>query len=120
VAEFIAGRHLRRHVQKMRAVYQKRQRFLLDALNEHLGDLLVPMESRYGMHLSATASGDVDLAAMPQAVRKEGIELHTRSRYYLGTPVYNGIVFSYGTATIPELRKAISSLGAAARRAGYG
>ena len=110
VAEFISGGHLRRHVRRMRAAYQRRQRFLLDALAESWGGLLAPVESQYGMHLCAQAADALDVEALAYTLRTEGIQLHTLDRYWLGAPALRGLVFGYGSAGVPQIRKTLAAL----------
>jgi GntR family transcriptional regulator / MocR family aminotransferase len=114
VAEFIAAGHLRRHVRTMRAAYYRRQRFLLDALADDFGGLLAPIESQYGMHLCAQASDALDVEALARALQADGIQLHTLERYWLGAPALRGLVFGYGSAGVPQIRKALAALRRAA------
>jgi GntR family transcriptional regulator/MocR family aminotransferase len=110
VAEFIAAGHLRRHVRKMRAAYQRRQRVVLEALREDFGQRLWPMESQYGMHVCAAARDETDVEAIAQALQAEGIALHTIERYFFGAPAYRGLVFGYGSASIAQLKRAMAAL----------
>ncbi len=110
VAEFISGGHLRRHVRRMRTAYQRRQRFLLDALAEGWDGLLAPIESQYGLHLCAQAADALDVEALASTLRAEGIQLHTLDRYWLGAPAFRGLVFGYGSAGVPQIRKTLAAL----------
>jgi GntR family transcriptional regulator/MocR family aminotransferase len=116
VAEFIAQGHLRRHVRKMRAAYHKRQRLLLDSLRQDFAGVLHPIESQYGMHLSATVDDSVDVDAIAAAMQRGGVNVHTLSRYFLGAPTHRGLVFGYGSVGLAQIRKMLSVMAAASPR----
>jgi GntR family transcriptional regulator / MocR family aminotransferase len=110
VAGFIAGGHLARHVRKMRAVYKHRRQWLLKCLEEDLGNWLRPIPSLYGMHIAADARPDVNLERATEWLLRRNIKIHTLSRYFMGTPTRNGLIFGYGTVDAPEIRRSISLL----------
>jgi GntR family transcriptional regulator/MocR family aminotransferase len=115
VAEFIAAGHLTRHVRKMRNVYRRRRRFLMDALAQRFGRWLEPVPSTYGMHLAAIAKPGVDGDALAQALARRNIRIHSLRRFYLGEPTADGLVFGYGAADESQLRRSLAMLHEALR-----
>jgi GntR family transcriptional regulator / MocR family aminotransferase len=110
VAEFIAGGHLTRHVRKMRDIYKPRRQLMLRSLQMELGEWLEPVTSFYGMHIAALARTSVDLELVTDALLRHNVKIHTLSRYYLGQKSRQGLLFGYGAAGLPEIRRGVSLL----------
>jgi GntR family transcriptional regulator/MocR family aminotransferase len=108
VAAFIAEGHLARHVRKMRRVYQQRRQLLLQILDQDFSRWLEAIPCHYGMHISAAARTDVDLERVVEKLNN--IQLHTFSRYYLGSQTRRGLIFGLGAAPPTDLRRALSAL----------
>jgi GntR family transcriptional regulator/MocR family aminotransferase len=113
VAAFIAEGHLARHVRKMRRVYQQRRQLLMQLLNQDFSKWLEPIPSHYGMHISAAARTELDLERAVEKLARNHIQLHTFSRYYLGPPTRQGLIFGLGATQPTGLRRALSALHAA-------
>jgi len=99
--------HLARHVRKMRQVYGRRRRLLLDALQADFGAQLQAIPSEAGLHLAALAPrSGTDLQPLVQKAAQHGISLNALSRYGTGNqPPQAGLVFGYGAigeAAIPQ------------------
>jgi GntR family transcriptional regulator / MocR family aminotransferase len=110
VAGFIAGGHLTRHVRKMRDIYKRRRRLLLDYLRDELGEWLDPIPSCYGMHVSAVARVDLDLERAAAALLQKNVKIHTLSRYHQGPKPSSGLIFGYGAVDLPEMKQGLSAL----------
>jgi len=111
VAGFIKDGHLGRHVRRMRRIYRQRRDHLLALLRRDLGNQLRPVESNYGLHLTATARGDVDTEAVSAALAGRGILCHALGRYFMGPVTLSGFVMSYASADIQALDAAVAALG---------
>jgi len=111
VAGFIKDGHLGRHVRRMRRIYRQRRDHLLELLRRDLGNQLRPVESNYGLHLTATARGDVDTEAVSAALAGRGILCHALGRYFMGPVTLSGFVMSYASADIQALDAAVAALG---------
>ena len=110
VAEFIAAGHLNRHVRKMRNLYRRRRQCLMEALTREFAGWLEPIPSHYGMHLAAIAKPGVDCEALAQALARKGIRIHTLRRFHCGEPTQAGLVFGYGLADLPGLKRSLADL----------
>jgi GntR family transcriptional regulator/MocR family aminotransferase len=110
VREFIAGGHLSRHVRKLRGLYDKRRRLLLNLLEKDFGEWLEPLPSFYGMHVAAVARKSLDLESVAKALQPRNVKIHTLSRYYLGPQTRHGLVFGYGAVDLPEIRRGLALL----------
>jgi GntR family transcriptional regulator/MocR family aminotransferase len=110
VAGFIAQGHLRRHVGKLRAIYQQRRRLLLELLQGELGAWLAPIPSTYGMHVAAYLRAPADLEAITASLADSQVQLHALRRYYQGVQSRDGLVFGYGAVDLTQIRKGLGSL----------
>ena len=113
VARFIADGHLKRHVQKLRGLYQRRRQLLLDILREDFTAVLTPIPSYYGMHIAATAAPNWDPDALSAALLVSQVKVHSFSRYYLGKPTRSGLIFGYGAVDLPDIKRGLNTLRAA-------
>jgi GntR family transcriptional regulator/MocR family aminotransferase len=110
VAGFISEGHLTHHVRKMRDIYKRRRRLLLDSLQRELGEWLDPIPSFYGMHIAAIARSALDLDRVANALLQANVKIHSLSRYYLGPKTSAGLVFGYGAVDAPEMTRGLSLL----------
>jgi GntR family transcriptional regulator / MocR family aminotransferase len=110
VAAFIADGHLARQVRKMRSIYSKRRQLLYASLRRHFHDLLEPIPSRYGMHVSAWARAGMDLDGAVQELARRAVRLHTLQRYYLAPGQRAGLVFGYGAVDLPQITRGLAAL----------
>jgi DNA-binding transcriptional MocR family regulator len=63
------------------------------------------------MHVAALARDGADLEAAAETLARQGVNIHSLSRYHLGPASRAGLVFGYGTADPPELREGLTRLG---------
>jgi GntR family transcriptional regulator/MocR family aminotransferase len=94
LAAFIADGHLARHIRKMRAIYSQRRRVLLDGLPGWLH----PIPSFAGLHIAALIDGCAD--DLVERARDVGVGVGSVSRYCVGKPKTQALIFGYGG--IPE------------------
>jgi GntR family transcriptional regulator/MocR family aminotransferase len=110
VAGFIRDGHLKRHVRKMLGIYKRRRQQLLDSIRGELGEWLTPVPSFYGMHVAAVAPSSVDLDRVTEELLQQNVKIHSFSRYYLGPPTRQGLIFGYGTVGLNEIATGVSRL----------
>jgi GntR family transcriptional regulator / MocR family aminotransferase len=111
VGEFIAGGHLRRHMTRLRRVYQQRREVLLHALQEaRLDRWLVPIPAPYGMHLTLLSTGASNLASIAGRMAQQQIQVHTLERYYYGRARLSGIVLGLGVVDRSAINSAVTAL----------
>jgi len=110
VAQFIDEGHLARHVRKMRTIYGRRRKLVLEILRRDFAPLLAAIPSFYGMHVTATTRRHVDLEEATRGLRDENVHLHSLARYHAGTPRTSGLVFGYGAVDETEIVAGLAAL----------
>lgn len=109
LAAFIAEGHLVRHIRKMRKIYAERRQCLLDALQRHAQGYLQAMPADAGLHLTASASSSVDIAALIGAAAEQGIRVESLRDYAWG-PGLHGIPFGFGLIEAGRIDAAIGKV----------
>lgn len=109
-AAFIKEGHLARHVRNMRALYKERRKRLLAFLRSELGSKLKPIESLYGMHVTALSPKSMDLAPVVNFLARENVRIHDLERYFIGNANATGLIFGYGAVRPDELGRGLSLL----------
>jgi len=110
VTGFIEGGHLTRHIGKMRRLYAERRSLVRDLLRQDFGDWLAPVESAYGMHVTAISNGKVDVDGLSRNLVRRNIHVRSLSRYYLGAATQAGLVFGFGMMDPPAIREAMAMI----------
>lgn len=118
LATFIEQGKLATHIDRMRRIYRQRHHRITARLTTEFADILDPVPSAAGLHLTAelrptVAVRDTDLVA---AARSVGIEISALSG--LGTSGRSGLIFGYGLIELDRidaglrlLRGCLSGLG---------
>jgi GntR family transcriptional regulator/MocR family aminotransferase len=115
---------LERHVRRMRLEYARRRAALVEGLSSTgsaaadgpgpagaaervpfrlLGDTA-------GMHVVLELPVGYPAARLVAAAAVRGVRIYTLDRYYAGPPAMNGLILGYGTATLPQVRRAAAAL----------
>jgi len=100
LAEFIDSGGFAGHIRKMRREYETRQQLILKILHRDFADVLTPIASSAGLHLSALS--ECDARPYVRAARHAGISLYALEFFAAGKPARSGLVFGYGA--IPATR----------------
>ena len=115
---------LERHVRKMRLEYARRRAALVDGLTHgrHGGHAAAPRGAgphRCRSGCSATPPActwswsfptTTRSARLIEAAAERGVAVYPLDRYFAGQPTMNGLILGYGTATLPQLRRAAAEL----------
>jgi GntR family transcriptional regulator/MocR family aminotransferase len=111
MADFLLEGHFARHLRRMRPIYQRRRRLLLEAIGREIGAEVVGDAA--GMHVAMfldRCPSDRDLAARAS---KLGVQVSPLSASYLGKP-RQGLVLGFGNtpeSTIaPAVRKLVQAM----------
>lgn len=110
LAAFIHEGHLARHVRRMQREYAARRQAVLHGL-QPLAEWLRPLPSHAGLHLSAAAAPGLDLAALAERARHQGLGLYPLQRYAQSRQVPPGLGFGYGAIDVPRIEQAMRLLG---------
>ena len=63
-----------------------------------------------GMHVVLELPADYPAARLVEAAAERGVRVYPLDRYYAGEPTMNGLILGYGTATLPQVRRAATEL----------
>jgi len=112
---------LERHVRKMRLEYARRRAALVDGLTRAAGDAAggptaaarVPFRLRgdtAGMHVVLELPAGCPAAPLVDAAAARGVAVYSLDKYFAGPPTMSGLILGYGTATLPQVRRAAAEL----------
>jgi GntR family transcriptional regulator/MocR family aminotransferase len=113
---------LERHVRKMRLEYARRRAALVDGLTRpdrdaaadgHLAPARVPFRllgDTAGLHVVLQLPGGYPAARLVDAAAARGVAVYPLDKYFAGPPVMSGLILGYGTATLPQVRRAAAEL----------
>jgi GntR family transcriptional regulator/MocR family aminotransferase len=113
---------LERHVRKMRLEYARRRAALVDGLTRGDRDASAdghPVPPRVpfrllgdtaGMHVVLEFPRDYPAARLVDAAAARGVAVYPLDRYFAGRPTISGLILGYGTATLPQVRRAAAEL----------
>jgi GntR family transcriptional regulator/MocR family aminotransferase len=110
---------LERHVRKMRLEYARRRAALVDGLTH--GDSaatahdanLVPFRllgDTAGMHVVLELPDACPAERLVEAAAERGVAVYPLDRYFAGPPTMSGLILGYGTATLPQVRRAAAEM----------
>ncbi len=111
---------LERHVRKMRLEYARRRAALVDGLTRADRDAAARHRRRVpfrllgdtaGMHVVLELPGGYPAARLVEAAAARGVAVYPLDRYFAGPPTISGLILGYGTATLPQVRRAAAELG---------
>jgi GntR family transcriptional regulator / MocR family aminotransferase len=112
---------LERHVRKMRLEYARRRAALVDGLTRAAGDPVSgpPAAARVpfrllgdtaGMHVVLELPAGYPAARLVDAAAARGVAVYSLDKYFAGPPTMSGLILGYGTATLPQVRRAAATL----------
>jgi GntR family transcriptional regulator / MocR family aminotransferase len=83
---------------KVRAVYLSRRNALVESLQAHLGNVLIPYNADAGLHLSAFLPSDADDLEIVRRAAQRGISAGALSDCYTGRRPKSGLILGFGGA----------------------
>ena len=110
---------LERHIRKMRLEYARRRTALVTALTRSGRDRAganggrVPFRllgDTAGMHVVLELPDVYPAACLVEAAAARGVAVYSLDRYFAGEPTMSGLILGYGTATLPQVRRAAAAL----------
>jgi GntR family transcriptional regulator/MocR family aminotransferase len=100
LAEFINEGGFARHLRKMRRAYEARHNLITEILHRDFADVLTPIKSSAGLHLSALS--EFDGRPLVRDAGRAGFALRSLDEFAGGNAAQSGLVFGYGA--IPTAR----------------
>lgn len=113
LTDFITEGHFASHIRRMRALYQERQQYLIDAARRELGNALELEPNEAGMHLVGRLPDGVDDLAASREANRLGVEAPALSLYCIERGRQSGLLLGYAGYDEREIRKGIRLLAAA-------
>ncbi|MEV6875036.1 PLP-dependent aminotransferase family protein [Amycolatopsis sp. NPDC051128] len=107
LAAFMAEGGFARHVRRMRKVYRARHELLSRLLARDFADVLTPLPSTAGLHLSAVSA--VDAGPLVKAARRHGVRLYSLGDFAVGERRH-GLVFGYGAVAAERIEPGLARL----------
>ena len=107
VTEFIRQGHFSRHIRRMRLFYKKAQDDLVNLINLHLKNKLIPVPVEAGMHLVAWLPPGINAQIIANEALKEGVIIHSLSQYSIKFNRLNGLTLGFSGFTYTEMEAAI-------------
>jgi GntR family transcriptional regulator / MocR family aminotransferase len=113
---------LERHVRKMRLEYARRRAALVDGLahpDRDAGAGPRPAAERVpfrllgdtaGMHVVLELPVGYPAAQLVEAAAERGVAVYPLDRYFASPPTMSGLILGYGTASLPQVRRAAAEL----------
>ncbi len=110
---------LERHVRKMRLEYARRRAALVEGLGRaepgaaNAAQHRVPFRllgDTAGMHVVLELPDGYPARRLVDAAAARGVAVYSLDRYFADRPAQSGLILGYGTATLPQLRRAAAEL----------
>lgn len=110
LADFINEGHLERHIRRMRILYNRHRRVLVDALLKHFGNRAVVMGENAGMHLMVRLHTDFDDKEIVSRAAKAGVGIDPAYPYYLEICSRGEFVLGYTEVSEQQIQEGIYRL----------
>jgi GntR family transcriptional regulator/MocR family aminotransferase len=106
LADFLREGHLERHIRRMRRIYGKRRKALIEALAHHFGDRVTCFGDQAGMHVNVRFE-DREIAAR---AAERGVHLTSSALYYIGKAPPNEFVMGFSAHNERSIREGVRRL----------
>jgi GntR family transcriptional regulator / MocR family aminotransferase len=114
LAEFIAKDHYITHIRKMRKIYKRREDFLMQYLQQHLGPKTFISGVTGGTNIVLNLPPQHSATEISRNLSQRDIIAHPISSYYLQNPTAqttrNGLVLGFACASRTKLKRAASTM----------
>jgi GntR family transcriptional regulator/MocR family aminotransferase len=107
LAAFMAEGGFARHIRRMRKIYRSRHELVSSVLERDFADVLTPLPSTAGLHLSALA--EQDLGPLVRRARRAGVRLYSLGDFSVGAERH-GLVFGYGSVPTDRIEPGLARL----------
>jgi GntR family transcriptional regulator/MocR family aminotransferase len=118
LAEFITEGHFARHIRRMRALYEERQRILIESISRELAGQIEVRPSEAGMHLIGWLQDGIDDKAASRIAADHRVDAPPLSFYCMEEKLPGGLLLGYTGINEREIRAGARRLADALREAG--
>jgi GntR family transcriptional regulator/MocR family aminotransferase len=110
LTDFLQEGHFARHLRRMRSLYLSRRNALVESLQAHLENALIPYNTDAGLHLSAFLPTGVDDLEIVRSAAQRGISVGALSDCYAGRKAKSGLILGFGGADENLIDPAVRTL----------
>jgi GntR family transcriptional regulator / MocR family aminotransferase len=110
VADFMRSGFLTSHIRRMRLHYREARDVVVNAITQHMGDLVEVEVPECGIQLTVRFRDDISDVEVANKARAKGIVVKPVSSLYLNTPARQGLVLGYSGFDLRKLRFASRQL----------
>ncbi len=111
LTDFLKEGHFARHLRRMRAVYLARRDAMIDAIEQHAGDVLTVGNADAGLHLVAFLPDGADDKAVVRAAMRLGMFPTALSTCYAREAPRPGLIIGFGGLDACAIAGAVHRLG---------
>ena len=116
LADFINEGHFGRHILKMRILYTERQKTLVSAIGEYLGEVAEVQNADAGMHIIAWLKGGLNGQTIAEDALKHGVYAPPLSFYCMKARPPEGLLLGFTGVSPTEIRRGIRRLADMSKR----
>jgi GntR family transcriptional regulator / MocR family aminotransferase len=116
LADFIVEGHFASHIRRMRALYMERRSVMIEALRQHLGDLLETWDTEAGMHTVAWLPPTMEDFTISAEAAKAGLYILPASGFAMRPLSRGGLLLGYAAFTPAAIQKGVRDLELVIRR----
>lgn len=95
VADFMEQGYFARHLRKMRALYAQRRAYLVQALQQILGERLQVQSQAGGIHVLANLRESEDDRPLAKAAQEHGLAVQALSDWQISPAVHKGLLMGF-------------------------
>lgn len=110
LADFFADGYFGSHLRRMKKLYAKRRRYLIDLIEDNLSEFVRVAPSDGGLHICVLLKNSTNDAAISAQLLIHNITVRPLSRFYKGPKKCYGFVMGFAGYSEQELGDAISAL----------
>ena len=110
LTEFIAERHLTRHIRRMRGIYEQRQQLLISEAKKHLEGRLEIAPSDAGMHIIGWLPEGVDDTAVARQAVEANLKITPLSPLCIKEKMRGGLILGYAAFDEKQIRAGVKKL----------
>src|SRR5437867_6282904 len=110
LTEFITAGYFERHLRRMRALYEERQRVLIDEAHRHLAGLLELSPGGAGLQCVGWLAPDLDESAAARAALAHDVEVTLISAFAARRIARPGLLLSFGAFEPRQIRAGVQRL----------
>ncbi len=110
LADFLREGHFDRHLRRMRELYGRRRRVLVESIESHMRGMVAVMGANAGMHIMVLLPDGVDEWDVARRAAEAGVGVYPASPCYCGPGGPPALVLGYAAMAEEVIRRGIATL----------